>query len=457
MTVRDLGEDDYDVVVVGGGPAGLSAAVECSRGGLSTLLIEKDDIYQAKKNWEGFSQEVEDFGIRKAVVREHKIDRWICGYGEKASVYDMQAVGNTKRYVIDQSKFTKIMVDKGSFEVKDHTTVKECVREGNYAKIEAKDKEGNVEKIGAKLVIDASGPTANISRKMGKFLHWDWGWISYGGLMQNADISKLDINRDVCLHIMCKAPTDWGARSCEISIYPRGDDSVDICFSFHLLKGDIKVINPIAHLEDEKEYCKSTLSKVIPYFNDHHLNGFFDPKRIEREYYGFGKESIVKEPYADNLLMAGDAAGLAPPLYSYGLESSLRSGKIAGFFAQKAIQEDNLTSSYLKGYEALLEEKGLRGIWRKIIREITIGGFVALEDEQVFNVLLMTMSEVYKKEGADEFYELVKLHNLSGGQLLEYAWILFKQYLRWGRDYFRKNGLKEQYVYNLLGYLAQRF
>ena len=32
----------YDVVVIGGGPAGMSASVECSKNGLKTLLIERN-------------------------------------------------------------------------------------------------------------------------------------------------------------------------------------------------------------------------------------------------------------------------------------------------------------------------------------------------------------------------------------------------------------------------------
>ncbi|MGN0178839.1 MAG: FAD-dependent oxidoreductase [Monoglobaceae bacterium] len=33
--------DDYDVIVVGGGPAGCGTAIACGRSGLKTLIIEK--------------------------------------------------------------------------------------------------------------------------------------------------------------------------------------------------------------------------------------------------------------------------------------------------------------------------------------------------------------------------------------------------------------------------------
>jgi len=67
MTVRDLGDDDYDVVIVGGGPAGLSAGVRCANEGVKTLLIEKDPILKSRKSWVAASKKgrevVKDWGI----------------------------------------------------------------------------------------------------------------------------------------------------------------------------------------------------------------------------------------------------------------------------------------------------------------------------------------------------------------------------------------------------------
>ena len=34
----------FDVIIIGGGPAGLTAGIYCGRGGLKTLILEEDRI-----------------------------------------------------------------------------------------------------------------------------------------------------------------------------------------------------------------------------------------------------------------------------------------------------------------------------------------------------------------------------------------------------------------------------
>jgi len=57
----------YDVVIAGAGPAGLSAAVECGRYGIKTLLIERNRIGETKKTWSDFPENIRSIGLEEAV------------------------------------------------------------------------------------------------------------------------------------------------------------------------------------------------------------------------------------------------------------------------------------------------------------------------------------------------------------------------------------------------------
>ena len=66
----------YDIVIIGGGPAGLSAAIYAARGGMKTLVIEKIAYGgQAVKTYEidnypGFSDKPSGEELSKA-IEEH--------------------------------------------------------------------------------------------------------------------------------------------------------------------------------------------------------------------------------------------------------------------------------------------------------------------------------------------------------------------------------------------------
>lgn len=59
----------------------------------------------------------------------------------------------------------------------------------------------------------------------------------------------------------------------------------------------------------------------------------------------------LKETYADNLLLVGDAARVVNPLTGGGITTAVESGKYAGITAAKAVSEDKVDKSSLSPYQ----------------------------------------------------------------------------------------------------------
>ncbi|MDR1196148.1 MAG: thioredoxin-disulfide reductase [Endomicrobium sp.] len=92
----------YDIIIIGGGPAGLTAAVYASRARLSTLLIEKSGcggqmvITDLLENYPGFNGGVNGFDLSMKLEAQAKEFGTVIAYDE---VVDLELEGDIKRIV----------------------------------------------------------------------------------------------------------------------------------------------------------------------------------------------------------------------------------------------------------------------------------------------------------------------------------------------------------------------
>ncbi len=167
----------YDVVVVGGGTAGVSAAVGAAKTGAKTLLIERSPYLGGEATHSGVSAFCGFYTCGENPVRV------VEGVGQLV-LEEMEALGPTVDYIISatgnrninfQPEYLKCamdnLLDKEKVDYLLHASVISAETEnGNIVSIGCTDDEG-VFKVSAKTFVDASGD-ANLSHLAGAHLVW---------------------------------------------------------------------------------------------------------------------------------------------------------------------------------------------------------------------------------------------------------------------------------------------
>ncbi|MBN2753361.1 MAG: NAD(P)/FAD-dependent oxidoreductase [Candidatus Goldbacteria bacterium] len=150
----------YDVIVLGGGPAGLTAAREISKTGLKTLLIEKNYIGSTPRSWITWYSGLKKAGCASAV--KHRIDTLVFS-SYLGGAYELKksdsAVVDTKKLLL----MLKARAIKAGAEIKEKEAVLKCVQNGGYAGVKT-----NKGYYKAGYFVDAMGWYSKNQRPLGK-------------------------------------------------------------------------------------------------------------------------------------------------------------------------------------------------------------------------------------------------------------------------------------------------
>ncbi len=178
---------EYDVIVVGGGVAGVAAAIAAARNGASTLIIERFGYLggtataSLMANINAFRNQVKPDGLQTSrgiaeelMVAMHKIR----GLGEATSYaqeeYDIEQGELSYSYPIDVEKFkfvTLKTVHEAGAEILFHTYFSDVIMEDNIIKgIIVENKSGRSAIMG-KVIVDASGDADVAYRAGAPFWH----------------------------------------------------------------------------------------------------------------------------------------------------------------------------------------------------------------------------------------------------------------------------------------------
>lgn len=367
----------YDLVVVGAGPAGSSAAYMAAKNGVKVALIEKEETVAHSVRTSGVTwlDAIEEFSIPKDCYNPVK-NYSFCSPNNKVSISDKVA----RAAVLDVRKTYRWLASQAENQGVDlflRTNVIDAIKDKQGKIIGVKTANPNEEiNFHCKIVIDASGFQSVVAKSMGLVTQWE-----RFGAGAEWEVKAEHADSDTWWLMVGEQYSPAGYAW----IFPLGDNIVRIGV------GVGKPESPIDPTQRLKEIMEKKLGPI---------KELGDISPIEFHYGLIPNDGLSRKTVYDNLILVGDTAGQANPLVLEGIRYAIRYGRVAGEIASKAIQSDDTSEKILREYE---------DIWKKAIEsKINSAGkvqqrWIGLSDEQWDKEL-----DVIKELSSEEFLDFIK-------------------------------------------------
>lgn len=370
-------EMHYDIVVVGAGPAGSSAACEAAKNGVKVALLEKEKEVAETVRTSGVTwiQNIKEFGIPDDCFNPIK-NYSFCSPNNEVTISD----SIPQAAVLDVRKTYRWLAKKAIKEGTDifvKTNVKEIIKNGlgDIIGVKANSPEGDCSFFG-KIVIDASGFGSIVCKSMGLANQWErfGAGAEYEATAENVDPETwwLMVGKKYS-----PAGYAW--------VFPISKDTVRIGVGVGKPESDIDPTERLKELIAAKEGPIKNLGKITP---------------IEFHYGLIPNDGLSRKTVYNNLILVGDSAGQANPLVLEGIRYAIKFGKVSGKVATDAIKSGKTDESALLPYETN---------WRKEIESKIKSAmkvqdrWIGLSDDQWDKEL-----DVIKELKPEEFLDFIK-------------------------------------------------
>ena len=322
-----MSDHEYDVIVVGAGPAGSSAAYAAAKNGTSVALLEKEEtvaqtVRTSGVTWIDYAKE---FGIPEDCYNPIRTYNF-CSPKNQVSISDEQAkaavldVRKTYRFLAEQAKNAgaKIFVN---------TNVTDVITEdGKIVGVKASS-QGNEMIFRAKIVIDASGFQSVVSKSLGLVEQW-----KRFGVGAEYEVEAENVEEDTWWLMVGQMYSPAGYAW----IFPLGKNLVRIGVGVGKPESDVDPTERLDKLIEEEVGPIKDLGKIT---------------KKEFHYGLIPNEGLSRKTVYDNLILVGDTAGMANPLVLEGIRYAIKYGRVAGDTAGKAIKSGDTSEKTLQKYE----------------------------------------------------------------------------------------------------------
>lgn len=323
-----------EISIIGGGLAGLTAAIDLLKRGFSVTLIEKNVYPKHKVCGEFISNEVLPYlkalGLDVESLRPTNITKTeLSTHSGKTIKADLSLGGfGVSRYTLDNYLFKKVIELGGK-------VVKDSVIHVEFSNDEFNIQTQSNEHFKSKIVLGAFGKRSNLDIELKRnFIQQKSPWLAvkahYSGEFPNDMVELHNFKGGYC-----------GVSKVE-------NDVINICY--------------LVQFESFKEFKNITdFQEHIMYKNKNIKNIFEKSKMLFENPLTISQISFEDKPKIENhVLMIGDSAGLIHPLCGNGMAMAIHSAKIASELVDDFLQ-NNIS-------RALMESKYIT-IWNKTFKK----------------------------------------------------------------------------------------
>lgn len=325
----------YDVVIIGAGPSGSTAALNLAKRGKKVFIIDKEKFPREKPCGGGLPiRTVTRFSYIK---KSNVIDSYSYGgmvYSPDNEHLEIKKTSPILATVL-RSVFDKYLVDlsvnHGAI-FQDEVLVKDVIIHSDHVQIILKDGTD----INTKLVIGADGMYSIVAKKTGLAIEKK----KYSGIcvlkeykFSSPTIEKYFTKKRICqIHSKFQGIKGYGW------VFPKKQHVNIGIVSYDLYLSTNKKINGNTLFVDYLNYLQD--NEIIPRIhNQTSITGGVLPIKP------------LPKTYSDRILLVGDAAGLINPISGEGIHYAMVSGEIAGRIASESIEKNDFSSKFLSKYQ----------------------------------------------------------------------------------------------------------
>ncbi|MCP4246813.1 MAG: NAD(P)/FAD-dependent oxidoreductase [bacterium] len=336
-------DETFDCVILGGGPAGATVGTLLADMGRKTLILEKANFprhhigeslipqaYWTLKRLGMLEQlEASDFPRKQSV-------QFVSASGKESQPFyftDRDPHECSITWQVRRDVFDEMMLDNArrhGAQVRHGVLVNEVLFEGSRAVGVRATVAGKVQKITARVVVDATGQSAILSRQLN--IRYADARLRKAAIYAYYQGAVRDQGRDAGATIIIHTPSRDGW----FWYIPLPDDITsigvvappsDLCAG----RGD----DPLVTLEEEIAGCVGVARRLAP------------AQRVSQAYVTSDFAYRSRQAAGDGWVLVGDAFGFLDPVYSSGVMLALKSGELAADAIEQALQADDPSAERL--------------------------------------------------------------------------------------------------------------